>query len=79
MKRVTSSCLFQTLHFVLDPHYSKEEALDKVKKEVEDYKNQDSSIVRIISEEVFDNGSVILKIKKELVDILLANILNKSF
>ena len=63
MKRVTSSCLFQTLHFVLDSHYSKEEALDKVKKEVEDYKNQDSSIV---SEEVFDDGSVILKIKKRV-------------
>ena len=66
MKRVTSSCLFQILHFVLDPHYSKEEALDKIKKEVEDYKNQDSSIVRIISEEVFDDGSVILKIKKRV-------------
>ena len=34
MKRVTSGCLFQTLHFVLDSHYSKEEALDKVKKKL---------------------------------------------
>lgn len=47
MKKVTSSSLFQILHFVLDSHYSKEEALEKA--------------------------------KKELVDILLANILNKSF
>ena len=37
MKRVTSSCLFQTLHFVLDSHYSKEEALEKVKKRVSGY------------------------------------------
>ena len=39
MKRVKSACLMQTLHFVLDPKLTREEGIERVKKEVEDYKS----------------------------------------
>ena len=48
MKRVVSACLYQTLHFVLDPHYSKEEALEKVTEEVKKYKEQENDKMQII-------------------------------
>lgn len=66
MKRVISACLYQTLHFILDPHYSKEEALEKVENEVKKYKEQDASKVKILEEVKYDDGSVLLKIKKSV-------------
>ena len=55
MKRVTSSCLFQTLHFVLNPHYSKEEALEKVKKE---YARKRRTVVENAEEAVFEEKKI---------------------
>lgn len=66
MKRVISACLYQTLHFVLNPHYSKEEALQKVEEEIKNYKEQDADKVRILEEIKYDDGSVVLKIKKKV-------------
>lgn len=66
MKRVSSSCLLQTLSFVLDPNVSKEEAIEKVKYEVEHYKQEYSNNIKIISEVTNSDGSVILSIKKKV-------------
>lgn len=66
MKRVISACLYQTLHFVLDSRYSKEEALEKVEEEVKKYKNQENDKVQILEEVKYDDGSVLLKVKKKV-------------
>lgn len=50
MKRVKSACLYQTLVFILDPKFSKEEALSKVQTEVEVYKKKANSDIQILNE-----------------------------
>lgn len=66
MKRVVSACLYQTLHFVLDPHYSKEEALEKVTEEVKKYKEQENDKMQIIEEVKYKDGTILLKVKKKV-------------
>lgn len=64
MKRVLSACMYQTIHFILDERFSKDEALSKVINEVQDYKEQFKDKIHILSEEKLSDGSVILSIRK---------------
>lgn len=64
MKRVLSACLYQTIHFILDERFSKDEALSKVYNELQNYKEQFKDKIQILSEEKLNDGSVILSIRK---------------
>lgn len=64
MKRVLSACLYETIHFILDERFSKDEALSKVYNELQNYKEQFKDKIQILSEEKLNDGSVILSIRK---------------
>jgi hypothetical protein len=64
MKRVTSACLLQILHFVLDPNLEKTLAKEKVKQEVEKYKLDFKDTAKIVKEEYLNDGTIILSVKK---------------
>lgn len=66
MKRVLSACLYQTIHFILDERFSKEEALLKVNEEVKKYKEQFKDAVQILKEETMEDGTVKLSIRKKV-------------
>lgn len=68
MKRIKAACLEQTIHFMLREGYLGEMAKREVKQEVEKYKNQldrNKTKYKIIDESEQEDGSVILKIKKQ--------------
>ena len=64
MKRVLSAWLYETIHFILDERFSKDEALSKVYNELQNYKEQFKDKIQILSEEKLNDGSVILFIRK---------------
>ncbi|MGM9972405.1 MAG: hypothetical protein ACI35W_08345 [Anaeroplasmataceae bacterium] len=76
MKRVQSACLLQTLHFILDPNVTKEEAIEKVKAEVAHYKANNVDNVMILREETLSDGTVILCIKKKVSGYSIGNYFN---
>lgn len=79
MKRITSACLEQTIHFQLKEELGRETALAQVKDELAAYKAQlDKKRVqyRIISEEVQKDGSILLKIKKQYNTYSVGNYLD---
>ena len=68
MKRVKAACITQTLHFLLKEDVGHDYAVKLVNEEVKKYKEQlDRSMTkyRIISEEVQDDGSIVIEIKKQ--------------
>ena len=68
MKRIQSACLEQTLHFQLKEGLDHDLAVSEVQAEYEKYKRQlERAKVRykIIEETVQDDGSILLKIKKQ--------------
>lgn len=68
MKRVKAACICQTLHFMLKEDVGHEYAVSLVKQEVENYKKsleRSGSRYKILDETVEDDGSVIIKIKKQ--------------
>ena len=66
MKRVKSACLYQTLSFVLDPHFETIEARKKVEIEVEKYKKLVGENLQIINEKHFEDGSYELEVRKKV-------------
>lgn len=68
MKRVKAACITQTLHFLLKEDVGHDYAVKLVNEEVKKYKEQlDRSMTkyRILSEEVQDDGSIVIEIKKQ--------------
>ena len=68
MKRIQAACLEQTLHFQLKEGLDHDLAVSEVQAEYEKYKRQlERAKVRykIIEETVQDDGSILLKIKKQ--------------
>lgn len=68
MKRVKAACITQTLHFLIKDGVTTEYAKRVVQEEVRKYKNgleRNKTRYRILSEELQEDGSVILEIKKQ--------------
>jgi len=68
MKRVKAACITQTLHFLIKDGVTTEYAKRVVQEEVKKYKNgleRNKTRYRILSEELQEDGSVILEIKKQ--------------
>ena len=73
MKRVKAACILQTLIFAQKPEigYSKERALKINYEEIEHYKSaleRTKTRYRIVSTEEQEDGSVIVRIKKQYND-----------
>ena len=67
MKRIHSACMYQTLHFMLDPTVSPEEGRKKVIFEVKAYKDGiNGKDAQLISEEKQADGSVLLEVRKRI-------------
>lgn len=66
MKRISSACLYQTLHFILDPGLENTEARSKVCSEVESYKAAAGSNIQILKEQNLQDGSVLLEVRKRV-------------
>lgn len=68
MKRVKAACITQTLHFLLKEDIGHDYAVKLVSEEVKKYKeqlNRSMTKYRILSEEVQDDGSIVIEIKKQ--------------
>lgn len=68
MKRIISACITQTLHFKLKEGETGEYARRAVEEEVKKYKasfERNRTKYKIISEELQEDGSVIMEIKKQ--------------
>lgn len=68
MKRIKYACLEQTIHFMLKEDIPHDEAVAMTRREVESYKaHMEHSRVkyRIVSESAQEDGSIIMKIKKQ--------------
>lgn len=68
MKRVKAACITQTLHFMLKEDFGHDYAVRQVNEEVKRYKMQldrSRTQYKILSEEVQEDGSVIIEIKKQ--------------
>lgn len=68
MKRVKAACITQTLHFLLKEEVGHDYALKLVSEEIKKYKEQldrNKTQYKILSEEVQEDGSVIIEIKKQ--------------
>ena len=68
MKRVKAACICQHLHFLLKEDAERDYAVKMVQAEVENYKNKlNKSGVkyRILSEEVQEDSSIKIEIKKQ--------------
>lgn len=66
MKRISSACLYQTLHFILDPSLENTEAKTRVCNEVEGYKAAAGSSIQILKEQELQDGSVLLEVRKKV-------------
>lgn len=68
MKRVKQACITQTLHFQLKEDIENDYARKLVEEEVRKYKaglDRSGTKYRILSEEVQEDGSVMIEIKKQ--------------
>lgn len=68
MKRIKSSCLMQTVHFLLKDGLSHDLAVTGVKEEYEQYKKQmekNHTKYQILDETVEPDGSIVIHIKKQ--------------
>lgn len=68
MKRVKAACITQTLHFMLKEDLGRDYAKKMVEEEVKRYKaglDKSGTKYKILSEEVLEDGSVMMEIKKQ--------------
>jgi len=68
MKRVKAACITQTLHFMLKEDLGRDYAKKMVEEEVKRYKaglDRSGTKYKILSEEVLEDGSVMMEIKKQ--------------
>lgn len=78
MKRVQSACLSQTIHFQLKEDLGHDLAVRHVKEEYENYKKQlerNKTKYKIIDEKAQDDGSIIVKVKKQVIGYDVGNYL----
>jgi hypothetical protein len=69
LKRIQTACLNQTLHFQSNPGVPKHAAAKNARMECENYKEaliQNNTKHKIIAEKTKDDGSIIVKVKKQL-------------
>lgn len=79
MKRVKAACITQTLHFMLKEDLEKDSAKKLVEEEVKKYKDgldKTGTIYKILSEEVLEDGSVLMEIKKQYSSSPVGNYLD---
>lgn len=68
MKRVKAACITQTLHFMLKDDMGSDYAKKMVEEEVKKYKDgleRSGTKYKILSEEVKQDGTVVIEIKKQ--------------
>lgn len=68
MKRIKSACLLQTICFQARDEYDSAFNRQQVQKEYEAYKalmNRRGTKFKILEEKVLDNGSIVIKLKKQ--------------
>lgn len=68
MKRVKAACITQTLHFLLKEDIGHDYAVQLVNEEVKKYKeqlNRNKTLYKILSEEILEDGSIRMEIKKQ--------------
>ena len=68
MKRIKEACICQTLHFLLNENYGHDHAVRAVREDIEKYKaglEKTGTQYRIIEETEQQDGSVIIRIKKQ--------------
>ena len=68
MKRIKAACITQTIHFENRDAMGSEYAKRKVQEEIKRYKyrmDRENTRYKVISEEVQEDGSVIMEIVKE--------------
>lgn len=78
MKRVQYACLNQTIHFKLNKDIPKDEAIKDVENEYESYKlllKNNKTKHKIISENRQEDGSIQIKVKKQLSNYEVGNYL----
>lgn len=63
--------------FILDPNISKEEAIIKVKNEVNTYKQKAGSNCQILNETTYEDGSVEMEIRKTVSGYSIGNYFDK--
>jgi hypothetical protein len=69
MKRIQAACLNQTIHFLLKDDVPRDEATKGVKAEFEAYKKKlehSRTVYKILDEQAQADGSIIVKIKKQI-------------
>lgn len=68
MKRVKAACITQTIHFINKDMMGAEYSKKKVQEEIKRYKyrlDRENTRYKIISEDIQEDGSVIMEIVKE--------------
>jgi hypothetical protein len=78
-KNIQYVCLNQTIHFRLNEDVGRSYALRKIKEEYEAYKNQLANgglKYKIIDEKTRDDGSIVVKVKKQLSNYAVGDYLD---
>ena len=78
MKKTVSACLCITLHFVPDRRLPRKEANQRVEEEVREYKNSLDENQMVYEQQYFDDGSIVLYVRKKVKDIPIGNYFTKS-
>lgn len=68
MKRIQAACLNQIIHFKLKEDICRDDAIKNVKKEYANYialLERNNTIYKIFEEKLLDDGSIIIKIKRQ--------------
>ena len=68
MKRIKAACITQTIHFINKDACGSDYSKRKVQEEIKRYKyrmDRERTKYKVISEEVQEDGSIIIKIKKQ--------------
>lgn len=79
MKRIQSACLNQTIHFQLKDGVGRDFAVKEVQKEYENYKkmlSRNCTQHKIVDEKTNDDGSIIIKVKKQVNNYDIGEYLN---
>ncbi len=78
-RKILSICLNQTLHFQLKPGVPHDVAVREVQAEYEGYQmllKRNRTKYKIIDEKIQDDGSIIVKVKKQLNNYDVGDYLN---
>jgi uncharacterized protein (DUF2344 family) len=79
VKHIQSACLNQTVHFKLNEDFPHASAVRKIQEEYESYKElikRNRTKLKIIEEKTLGDGSVVIKVKKQINDYDVGDYLN---